>query len=365
MYPSSFKRKAVGGRFENASEMMQGLCRTQDTGMRKFDGKTTLAVTSGEPAGIGPDICLSLAQADLPCRVAVLGDKEMLRQRAQMLGADIRIRDYSADGLPEKGVLDVVHIPLSAPCRAGCLNADNAGYVLALLDEAYAGVAEGRFAAMVTAPLHKGVINDAGFPFFSGHTEYLAEKSHTEQVVMMLAGGGLRVALLTTHLPLKDVAAALNEELVCSVVRIVHHDLRRYFGIENPRILLAGLNPHAGEGGHLGREESDIMLPAVRRLQAEGIAVSEPLPADTLFQPFMLKDADAVLAAYHDQGLPVLKYASFGEGVNITLGLPFIRTSVDHGTALTLAGSGKALSGSLKAAVDAAYTMVCAAGRGN
>ena len=212
---------------------------------------------------------------------------------------------------------------------------------------------------MVTAPLHKGVINDghASDHFFSGHTEYLAEKSHTEQVVMMLAGGGLRVALVTTHLPLKDIAAAITRPLVESVTRILHADLRDKFGIARPRILVTGLNPHAGENGHLGHEEIDIIIPALKQLQSEGIDARGPYPADTVFQPFLLKDADAVLAMYHDQGLPTLKYAGFGQGVNVTLGLPFIRTSVDHGTALDLAGTGKADSGSLMTAVATALEM--------
>lgn len=318
----------------------------------------TIVITSGEPAGIGPDICLDMADHGLPCRVAVLGDIDLLRQRAALLGKNVRLREYCADRQPESGTLDVIHIPLQAPCQAGVLNPANAAYVLQLLDSAYQGVADGRFAAMVTAPLHKGVINDAGnVPFFSGHTEYLAEKSQTEQVVMMLAGGGLRVALLTTHLPLRQVADAISQERIQRIARILYHDLQKKFHIPEPRILLAGLNPHAGEGGHLGTEERDIMQPAAAALRAEGIRISDPLPADTLFQPFMLKDADAVLAAYHDQGLPVLKYASFGQGVNITLGLPFIRTSVDHGTALTLAGSGQADSGSLKAALACACQM--------
>lgn len=316
-----------------------------------------IAVTSGEPAGIGPDICLDLAAADLPCRAVVLGDKNLLQARAAALGKSVRLVDFDAANVPEQGVLEVWHMPLDAPCETGCLNPQNAAYVLRLLDVAYQGISDGLFAAMVTAPVHKGVIND-GLPeggFFSGHTEYLAEKSGTAQVVMMLAGGGLRVALATTHLPLKDVAAAVNKPLIEAVTRILHHDLRHKFGIAQPRILAAGLNPHAGEGGHLGREEIDEIIPAIEALQAEGIDIRGPYPADTLFQPFMLEGADAVLAMYHDQGLPTLKYAGFGEGVNITLGLPFIRTSVDHGTALDLAGSGRAKSGSLVAA------LVCAA----
>lgn len=317
-----------------------------------------IAVTSGEPAGIGPDICLDLAQHSFPCQIIVLADKNLLKQRAKQLGKTIRFRDYHASQAPISGVIDVLHIPLRQTCEAGKLNITNAPYVLELLDTAYHGIQNGRFDAMVTAPLHKGIINEAGGTFFSGHTEYLAEKSQTKQVVMMLAGGGLRVALLTTHLPLKEVASAISVQSIQDIARILHHDLKHKFGIQQPRILLAGLNPHAGEDGHLGKEEIEIMQPAVQTLQAEGIQISSPLPADTLFQPFMLKDADAVLATYHDQGLPVLKFASFGQGVNITLGLPFIRTSVDHGTALSLAGTGQAHSGSLMAAIQTALEMV-------
>ncbi|ASK27025.1 4-hydroxythreonine-4-phosphate dehydrogenase PdxA [Neisseria chenwenguii] len=321
-----------------------------------------LAITSGEPAGIGPDICLDLAAAGLPCRAVVLGDKNLLKARAQILGKNIVFQDFDPQRPSEKaadGVLEVFHIPLDAPCEAGRLNPQNAAYVLRLLDTAHQGISDGLFAAMVTAPLHKGVINDgaAAHGFFSGHTEYLAEKSGTPQVVMMLAGGGLRVALVTTHLPLKDVAAAVTQPRVESVARILHADLRDKFGIAAPRILVTGLNPHAGEGGHLGHEEIEVIIPALENLHADGIDVRGPYPADTVFQPFILKDGDAVLAMYHDQGLPTLKYAGFGKGVNITLGLPFIRTSVDHGTALDLAGSGRADSGSLIVAVETALEM--------
>lgn len=323
-----------------------------------------LIITSGEPAGIGPDICLDLADGSLPCPVVVAADRKLLAERAAALGKPVILRDYRPGQTlqaAEAGVLDVLHIPLRADCVSGSLNPANAPYVLALLDTAYQGITAGAFSAMVTAPLHKGVINDAcPERFFSGHTEYLAALSNTETVVMMLAGGGLRVALLTTHLPLKDVPAAISRDSILTIARILHHDLIHKFGLAKPRILMAGLNPHAGEGGHLGHEENDIMRPAAAALRAEGIQISDPMPADTLFQPFLLKDADAVLAAYHDQGLPVLKYASFGQGVNITLGLPFIRTSVDHGTALDLAGSGRAHSGSLKEAVRTAWDMVCA-----
>ena len=321
-----------------------------------------IAVTGGEPAGIGADICLDLAAAKLPCRPVVLADISLLRQRAAQLGKTVALRDFSTNLPPQPGTLDVWHIPLAAPCEAGRLNAANSPYVLQLLDTAYQGIQNGTFAAMTTAPLHKGIINDAGAGggFFSGHTEYLAEKSGTPRVVMMLAGGGLRVALATTHLPLKDVAAAITRESLLETARILHRDLRHKFGLAQPRILVAGLNPHAGEGGHLGHEENDVIIPALEELRAAGLDIRGPYPADTLFQPFMLKDADAVLAMYHDQGLPVLKYASFGQGVNITLGLPFIRTSVDHGTALDLAGTGRADSGSLMAAVRTACEMAAA-----
>lgn len=323
-----------------------------------------LAITSGEPSGIGVDICLDLVQMDLPCRVVVLGDMDLLHHRAKQLGKSIKIRPFDRTRQPEKEILEVWHIPLPDVCVAGQLNPNNSPYVLKLLDKAFDGIQRKQFAGMVTAPVHKGVINDyvrqhsGNIEFFSGHTEYLASQSHTQQVVMMLSGGGMRVALLTTHLPLRDVAAAMTEELIQSVASIVHTDLQEKFGIASPKILLAGLNPHAGENGYLGREELDIMLPAVQKLRAKGVQITDPLPADTLFQPFYLNQADVVLAAYHDQGLPVLKHASFGGGVNVTLGLPFIRTSVDHGTALDLAGTGKAHSGSLKSAVELAWQMV-------
>ena len=319
-----------------------------------------LAITSGEPAGIGPDICLALAQAELPCRCVILADSTLLAERAAALGQDIRLIPFEPSLTPPnlgRGYLEVWHHPVAAAVQTGCLNPANAAYVLGLLDTAHQGIVNGLFAGMVTAPLHKGVINDAGIPF-SGHTEYLAQVSHTEQVVMMLVGGGLRVALTTTHLPLQAVPAALSQDLILSVLRIVHHDLQHRFHLPKPRILVTGLNPHAGENGHMGREEIDIITPALHAAQTEGIQALGPYPADTVFQPFLLKDADAVLAMYHDQGLPVLKYASFGQGVNITLGLPFVRTSVDHGTALDLAGSGRADSGSLLAAIEAAYAML-------
>ncbi|UOO91213.1 4-hydroxythreonine-4-phosphate dehydrogenase PdxA [Vitreoscilla massiliensis] len=317
-----------------------------------------LAITSGEPAGIGPDICLDIPQFDLPVRCVILADINLMRERARLLDKEVHIVPYQAELAPQdKTVLEVLHMPLAEPCQTGVLNVRNAPYVITLLDRAHQGIIAGEFAGMVTAPLHKGIINDAGRPF-SGHTEYLADISHTPQVVMMLAGGGLRVALVTTHLPLKDIAAHITPELLSSVVQILHHDLQHKLHIAQPRILVTGLNPHAGEQGHLGHEELDVIIPTLQNLQAAGLDVRGPYPADTVFEPFILKDSDAVLAMYHDQGLPVLKYASFGQGVNITLGLPFIRTSVDHGTALDLAGTGRAMSGSLQAAIAAALEML-------
>ena len=316
------------------------------------------AITSGEPAGIGPDICLDLPQFILPARCVVIADIELMRERARLLGKPVHIVPYQADSPPsDANTLEVLHQPLAESVQAGILKVNNAPYVIDVLDRAYHGIVTGEFAGMVTAPLHKGIINDAGRPF-SGHTEYLADISHTPQVVMMLAGGGLRVALVTTHLPLKDIAAQITPELLSSVIHILHHDLKNKFQIEKPRILVTGLNPHAGEQGHLGQEELQVIIPTLQKLQADGYDVRGPYPADTVFEPFILKDGDAVLAMYHDQGLPVLKYASFGNGVNITLGLPFIRTSVDHGTALDLAGTGQALSGSLQAAIECALQML-------
>jgi 4-hydroxythreonine-4-phosphate dehydrogenase len=317
---------------------------------------TLLAVTSGEPAGIGPDLCLQLAQYGLP--VVVLADKALLVQRATQLGLTVGLQDYvpgETTPLPA-GTLRVLHVPLAQPAESGRLNPANSRYVLAILQRALQGCQSGEFGGMVTAPLHKGVINDAGIPF-TGHTEYLAEQTDTPQVVMMLAGGSLRVALATTHLPLREVADAITPALLESVLRILHGDLVRRFGLAQPRILVAGLNPHAGEGGYLGREELDVMIPVLDKLRAEGMRVSPPLPADTLFAAHRLQEADAVLAMYHDQGLPVLKHATFGQGVNITLGLPVIRTSVDHGTALELAGTGKAEVGSLLEAIKVAQQM--------
>jgi len=317
-----------------------------------------LALTSGEPAGIGPDLCVLLAQEARAYELVVIGDKHLLAERAAQLGKPLILSDY-ASGQPTQtaaGALSVLHLPLHAPAAAGRLDPANSRHVLALLDRALAGCRAGEFAAMVTAPVHKGVINDAGVPFH-GHTEYLQEKAHAPHVVMMLAGGGMRVALATTHHALRDVPDLITAASLETTLRVIDHDLRKYFGIAKPRVLVAGLNPHAGESGRLGREEIEVIAPVLEKLRREGMDLIGPLPADTLFNPDRLKQSDCVLAMYHDQGLPVLKYASFGAGVNITLGLPFIRTSVDHGTALELAGTGNIDVGSLKVAIETALTM--------
>jgi len=317
-----------------------------------------LVITSGEPAGIGPDLCvqLSLYSSNIP--IVVIADRHLLQQRAAKLGVDLVLHDYAPDKLVPApiGSLHVIHAPLVVPCREGELNAANSMCVLAMLQRAVTGCLTAEFAGMVTMPVHKGIINDAGVEF-TGHTEYLAQLTNTSRVVMMLVGGGMRVALVTTHLPLKDVAASITVSLLEEVLRIVHRELSVRFGIANPKILVAGLNPHAGEGGYLGREEVEVIIPVLNNLRKEGLNVSEPLPADTLFTPSKLAKCDCVVAMYHDQGLPVLKHASFGQGVNVTLGLPVIRTSVDHGTALDLAGTGKADCGSMREAISVAAKM--------
>jgi 4-hydroxythreonine-4-phosphate dehydrogenase len=299
-----------------------------------------IVITSGEPAGIGPDLCALLAQRRDAGKFTILGDRELIASRAKAHDVD-------------SSVLHIEHIPLAAPCTPGKLDRANGRHVLRLLDRAIAGCMSGEFAAMITAPVQKSTLNEAGVAF-TGHTEYLAEKTRTPQVVMMLVGGGLRVALATTHLAVKDVPAAITRESLTRTLRILHADLISKFGIAQPRILVSGLNPHAGESGHLGREEIDVISPVIETLQREGMQLTGPLPADTLFTPRHLKNADAVLAMYHDQGLSVLKYASFGEGVNVTLGLPIIRTSVDHGTALDLSGKPGIETGSMNAAIDLA-----------
>ncbi len=324
-----------------------------------------IVVTSGEPAGIGPELCLRLAGWRGDAWPVVLGDRDLLAGRAAVLGLEVCFRDFSPGNAVDRDCLDVLHVPLAVPSVAGRLDPANGRYVLALLDRALAGCHAGEFAALATAPVHKGVINDAGVPF-TGHTEYLAEKTGTPLVVMMLAGdtanGPLRVALATTHLPLRDVPAAITPDLLEATLRILHADLRAKYGLAEPRILVAGLNPHAGEGGYLGREEIEVIAPVLVKLRTEGMQVSGPHPADTMFTPPLLAQGDAVLAMYHDQGLTALKYATFGHGINVTLGLPVIRTSVDHGTALELAGTGRADPRSLFAAVAEAARMATRSG---
>ena len=313
-----------------------------------------IAITTGEPAGIGPEIAAIAASDALDADVVLIGDETLLASRA------------NAAGSPWPARATVLHVPLAAAPRPGRLDVRNATYVLATLDRAIDGALAGRYDAIVTAPVQKSVINDAGVAF-TGHTEYLAARSKAPQVVMMLAGdtahGPLRVALATTHLPLAEVPRALTVDGLLRVMQVLLHDLTQHFGIAQPRIAVTGLNPHAGEGGHLGREEIDVIAPAVARVRAAGHAVDGPLPADTLFVPSIVQRYDAVLAMFHDQGLPVLKYATFGHGINITLGLPFIRTSVDHGTALDIAGTGRADAGSMRAALALAAQLAARRGR--
>jgi 4-hydroxythreonine-4-phosphate dehydrogenase len=295
--------------------------------------RRVIALTSGEPAGIGPELCVAVARRFRGARLVAIGDAGLLR------------------GCPR-----IEHVPLAAPRKAGRLDPANSRYVLRVLDRAIDGCLAGEFDAMVTAPVHKGVINDAGIAF-TGHTEYLAARARAPHVVMMLVGGGLRVALATTHLALAKVPRAITRAGLVATLRVIDADLRRRFGIRRPRILVAGLNPHSGEQGHLGTEERDVIAPALAQARRRGIDAQGPIPADTLFVPARLEGADCALAMYHDQGLPVLKYASFGAGVNVTLGLPFVRTSVDHGTALEIAGKGRADPGSLLAAVRLAVKL--------
>ena len=316
-----------------------------------------IALTTGEPAGIGPDLALQLARAGFPARIVAIGDEGLLAERGRALGLAASHRRYVPGGPPLSDALEIDHVPLARLARAGQLDPANGPYVLATLDRAIDGCLTGEFDAMVTAPVHKGAINDAGIPF-TGHTEYLAERTHAGHVVMMLVGGGLRVALATTHLSLADVPKAITRASLTATLKVIDAALREQFGIARPRILVSGLNPHSGESGHLGREEIEVIEPVIAALLAEGLALEGPIPADTLFVPERLERADCALAMFHDQGLPVLKYASFGRGVNVTLGLPIVRTSVDHGTALDLAGTGRAESGSLAEAVRLALEIV-------
>jgi 4-hydroxythreonine-4-phosphate dehydrogenase len=303
-------------------------------------------------------LCVLLAQQPQTEKLVVIADAGLLAQRAQQLGLPWRNLPFKGENYPAfaPGALPVIDVPLAAAVTAGHLDRVNAPYVLRTLEVAVDGCLSGRFDAMVTAPVHKGIINDAGIPF-TGHTEFLAQRTGTAHVVMMLVGGGLRVALATTHVAVKDIARHITRGGLEQTLRVLHRDLMTRFGIPAPRIAVAGLNPHAGESGHLGREEIEIIIPLVEQLRLAGIQLTGPLPADTIFNPERLRNFDCVLAMYHDQGLPVLKFASFGSGVNVTLGLPIIRTSVDHGTALDLAGSGKADIGSLRAAIELAAAL--------
>ena len=316
-----------------------------------------IVLTSGEPAGVGPDLCLAIAARALPCELVCLADAALLAERARQLGLAVELQPYRPEApCPHQpGRLIVEHHALAAPCTPGRLEVRNARYVTALLERACAGALAAEFAAIVTAPVHKGVINDAGVPF-TGHTEFFAERTGASPV-MMLATGTLRVALATTHLPLARVSAAITRESLCATLAILDHDLRRWWGLARPRIGVCGLNPHAGEGGHLGDEEIRVIGPAIAALRERGLEVSGPLPADTVFVPRVLAHYDAVLAMYHDQGLPVIKHAGFDSAVNVTLGLPILRTSVDHGTALELAGTGRAEPGSLVAALELAVAL--------
>lgn len=319
-----------------------------------------IVITSGEPAGIGPDLVVQLAQQNWPIQLVVIADPDLLKARAQLLNLPLEILPYEAnqpEQISRPGQLWVLPLSLNAPTHAGELNPANADYVIRMLTRATQGCIDGEFVAMVTGPVHKGVINQAGLKF-SGHTELLAELSHTEQVVMMLATPGLRVALATTHLALADVPKAITQPLLEKVMRITYQALKYQFGIESPRLFVAGLNPHAGEDGHMGREEIDVIQPVIDQLQQHKMDISGCYPADTMFTPHKIAQADAFLAMYHDQGLPVLKHVGFGKAVNITLGLPFIRTSVDHGTALDLAGTGQADTGSFHYAIQVALEML-------
>ena len=317
-----------------------------------------IALTCGEPAGIGPDLCLAAAARPWPFPLVVIADRELLRARARQLGVEVELRDYASAGAVEGGVgwLSVAHQPLAVPAVPGRLERANAASVVALIDRAVDGCMAGEFCAMVTAPVQKSIINEAGIPF-SGHTEYIAQRTRAPLPVMMLVAGRLRVALATTHLPLRAVSDAVTSDGLLQILQILARDLRRFWGLARPRIAVCGLNPHAGEGGHLGDEEQRVIGPAIAQARALGLEVDGPMPADTLFVPRHLARYDVVLAMYHDQGLPVLKHAGFGHAVNVTLGLPIVRASVDHGTALDLAGSGRADAGSLLAAIEVAAHM--------
>lgn len=323
-----------------------------------------IVITAGEPAGIGPELMFHLAEFKTDDQLVVIADKHMLKERfAQCFknAAPVKILDYDPNSREpaDPGALYVIHQPLAKPAVPGKLDPANAPCVLNSLDRAHDGLMSGEFSALVTGPVSKAVIDASGVPF-TGHTEYLQHKCGVKRVVMLLGCSRMKVALATTHLPLKDVSAAITPEVLTEVITILDHDLKHRFGLSKPKIYVAGLNPHAGEDGHLGREELDVIIPTLNELRAQGFNLAGPLPADTLFTPQYLKDAAAYLCMYHDQGLPVLKYAGFDEGYNTTLGLPYIRTSVDHGTALGIAGTGTADPRSLFAAVRLAENMAAA-----
>jgi 4-hydroxythreonine-4-phosphate dehydrogenase len=320
-----------------------------------------IVLTPGEPAGIGPELMLSLADTDFADELVISASPELLKMYMRILGKeDIQLIEYNPSMPPcahKRGTLVYLSSDLKAKVEPGVLNKANSSYVLETLKKAALGCLSGEFSALVTGPVHKGIINEAGVPF-SGHTEFFQHLSNTDEVVMMLATDGLRVALATTHLPLKDISTAITQEHLTRIITILNTDLNLKFGLDNPQIYICGLNPHAGEGGHLGTEELDVIIPVMETLKAQGMSLYGPYPADTIFQPKIMEKADAILAMYHDQGLPVLKYKGFGNAVNITLGLPFIRTSVDHGTALDLAGKGIADKGSLHYAINTAEQMI-------
>ena len=318
-----------------------------------------LALSSGEPAGVGPDICIRSAQQAHAADITVLGDPDLFASRAESLGLPLSIDTdpHPSTVAQQAGRMHVLPVKLRGGCVPGKLDSTNAGYVIEMLERGTDLCLHGGVDALVTAPVHKGVINDAGIPF-TGHTEFLARRCHAPHPVMLLAAGALRVALATTHLPLKEVPAAVTSVSLMQTLSVLRDDLKRRFGLDEPHVLVLGLNPHAGEGGHLGREELDVIQPACEIMRAKGMRITGPVSADTAFNPARLGGIDVVLAMYHDQGLPVLKFAGFGHAVNITLGLPIVRTSVDHGTALELAATGRAEHASLEAALEAAAAMV-------
>ena len=321
--------------------------------------QSSLAVTVGEPSGVGVDLCVMMAHKPFAHAITVIADSDVLYERAELRKTPLRINRYEPHNLKihsGDGSLTVLHISTQQPVKAGVLDFKNSAYVIETLQRAAQGVQQGEFCAIVTCPVHKGIINRAGIKF-SGHTEFFAEISKTPHVVMMLAGKQMRVALATTHMPIKDVPNALTASSLCATLRIIHAELKEKFGVSNPRIAVLGLNPHAGEQGHLGTEELLVIEPVLRQLRDEGMQLLGPLPADTAFTPFNLTNTDVILAMYHDQGLPVLKYACFGASVNVTLGLPFIRTSVDHGTALDIVASQAVKPESLFLAIEMAIDM--------